>query len=174
MSEDANVRLLDLAGALLNALGHHGWSLGTAESLTGGMVAESITAVPGASASYAGGVVTYSDREKSALLGVPPALLEDHGAVSSEVAEAMARGCRDKLNVGVGLATTGVAGPASDDRGTPIGTVFVACTTPVSHVVERLMLDGDRHQIRVESTRAALRLAIRLIEGTPPEVKETG
>jgi len=174
MSEGTEDSLLTLAGVLLGALGQHGWSLGTAESLTGGMVAESITAVPGASASYAGGVISYTDQEKSALLGVPAGLLEDHGAVSAEAAEAMARGCREKLDVQVGLATTGVAGPASDDRGTPVGTVFVACATPAADVVERLMLDGDRHHIRVESVRAALRLAIRLMEDTPPGVEEAG
>jgi PncC family amidohydrolase len=118
-------------------------------------------------------VIGYTDREKTALLGVPAELLEERGAVSAEVAEAMAQGCRERLNVQVGLATTGVAGPASDDRGTPVGTVFVACTTPRACAVERLMLDGDRRHIRVESTRAALRLAIRLIETTSPGAEGT-
>jgi PncC family amidohydrolase len=165
--------LLLLAGALLKALAGRGWCLGTAESLTGGMVGAAITAVPGASVSYMGGIIGYTDCEKTALLGVPAELLEQHGAMSAEVAEAMARGCRERLNVQVGLATTGVAGPASDDRGTPVGTVFVACATARECTVARLLLDGDRRHIRVESTRAALRLAIRLIETPPPEVEET-
>ncbi|MCX6098336.1 MAG: CinA family protein [Caldiserica bacterium] len=173
MSLDTDEDLLLLAGALLNALAGRGWCLGTAESLTGGMVGEAITAVPGASVSYMGGVIGYTDRAKTALLGVPAELLEQRGAVSAEVAEAMAEGCRERLNVQVGLATTGVAGPASDDRGTPVGTVFVACATPWEYRVERLLLDGDRCHIRVESTRAALRLAIRLLEMTPPGVEET-
>jgi nicotinamide-nucleotide amidase len=172
MSEDANEDLLAVAGALLSVLAQRGWRLGTAESLTGGMVGAAITAVPGASVSYMGGVIGYTDREKTALLGVPAELLKQRGAVSAEVAEAMAQGCRERLNVQVGLATTGVAGPASDDRGTPVGTVFVACATPRACTVERLLLDGDRLHIRVESTRAALRLAIRLVAATLPGAEE--
>jgi PncC family amidohydrolase len=172
MSEDQGEDVLALAGVLLDSLARRGWSLGTAESLTGGMVAAAITAVPGASASYLGGVIGYADLEKTALLGVPTELLEQHGAVSAEVAEAMARGCTGRLDVEVGIATTGVAGPASDNRGTPVGTVFVACTTPRTHAVEQLHLVGDRRHIRVESTRAALRLAIRLLEITLPGAEE--
>jgi PncC family amidohydrolase len=173
MSEDSDEDLLAVAGTLLNVLAQRGWRLGTAESLTGGMVGAAITAVSGASVSYMGGVIGYTDREKTALLGVPTELLEQRGAVSAEVAEAMAQGCRERLNVQVGLATTGVAGPTSDDRGTPVGTVFVACATPRARTVERLLLDGDRRHIRVESTHAALRLAIRLIATTPPGAEET-
>lgn len=172
MSEDVDEDLLAVAGALLNVLAERGWCLGTAESLTGGMVGATITAVPGASLSYMGGVIGYTDREKTALLGVPAELLEQRGAVSAEVAEAMAQGCRERLDVQVGLVTTGVAGPASDDRGTPVGTVFVACATPRACTVERLLLDGDRRRIRVESTRAALRLAIRLTETAPSGAEE--
>ena len=172
MSKDLDEDLLVVAGTLLNLLAQHGWSLGTAESLTGGMVGQAITAVPGASASYAGGVISYNDREKTALLGVPAELLKEHGAVSAEVAEAMAQGCRERLNVQVGLATTGVAGPTSDDRSTSVGTVFVACATPRACTVERLLLDGDRCHIRIESTRAALRLAIRLVTAILPGAEE--
>jgi nicotinamide-nucleotide amidase len=136
------------------------------------MVGEAITAVPGASVSYMGGMISYTDREKTVLLGVPAELLEERGAVSAEVAEAMAQGCKERLNVQVGLATTGVAGPTSDDRGTPVGTVFVACATPRACTVERLLLDGDRRHIRVESTRAALRLAIRLVKTAPSGAEE--
>jgi PncC family amidohydrolase len=173
MSEDADEDLLAVVGALLNVLAQRSWCLGTAESLTGGMVGAAITAVSGASVSYMGGVIGYTDREKTALLGVPAELLEQRGAVSAEVAEAMAQGCRERLNVQVGLATTGVAGPAWDDTGTPVGTVFVACATPRACTVERLLLEGDRRHIRVESTRAALRLAVRLIATTPSGAEET-
>ena len=172
MSKDLDEDLLVVARALLNLLTQHGWSLGTAESLTGGMVGEAITAVPGASVSYMGGVISYTDREKTALLGVSAELLKQYGAVSAEVAEAMAQGCRERLNVQVGLAATGVAGPTLDDRGMPVGTVFVACATPRACTVERLLLDGNRRHIRVESTRAALRLAIRLVTATLPGAEE--
>src|SRR5450756_2934044 len=172
MSGGVDEDLLVVAGTVLKLLAQRGWCLGTAESITGGMVGEAITAVPGASMSYMGGVIGYTDREKTALLGVPAELLKQHGAVSAEVAEAMAQGCRERLNVQVGLATTGVAGPTSDDRGTPVGTVFVACATPRACTVERLLLDGDRRHIRVELTRAALRLAIRLVTATLPGAEE--
>jgi PncC family amidohydrolase len=153
-----------LAAQLLDAVAKRQWHLGTAESLTGGMLGETITAVPGASVSYVGGIVSYSDRAKTVLLGVPAEMLAEHGAVSAEVAQAMALGCRDKLDVQVALSTTGVAGPASDDRGTPVGTVFVACATAGSSVTERLLLAGERNHIRLESTRAVLELGIRLVE----------
>src|SRR5450830_1896620 len=172
MSEGVDEDLLVVAGTVLKLLAQRGWCLGTAESITGGMVGETITAVPGASVSYVGGVISYTDREKTALLGVPTELLKQRGAVSAEVAEAMAQGCRERLNVQVGLATTGVAGPTSDDRGTPVGTVFVACATPWACTVEQLLLDGDRRHIRVESTRAALRLAIRLVTAALPGAEE--
>ncbi len=159
---EADRDLYTLATGLLNAVVERHWHLGTAESLTGGMLGETITAVPGASASYAGGVVSYSDHMKSTLLGVPPEMLTVYGAVSAEVAQAMALGCRDKLEVQVALATTGVAGPARDDRGTAVGTVFVACVTPDSCVTKCLRLAGDRNHIRLESTRAALELGIHL------------
>lgn len=168
MSEGTQADAMALAAALLNALARRGWQLGTAESLTGGMVGAVVTAIPGASASYRGGVIVYVDWEKMALLGVPAALLEQCGAVSAEVAEAMAEGCRARLHVEVAIATTGIAGPASDDRQTPVGTVYVACATPEGTRVERLRLDGDRGVIRALSTRAALGLAVRLVEAGQP------
>jgi len=173
MSEDQGEDLLALAGELLDLLAQRGWCLGTAESLTGGMVGEAITAVPGASVSYVGGVIGYTDRAKTALLGVPAEVLKQRGAVSAEVAEAMAEGCRERLNVQVGLATTGIAGPASDDRGTPVGTVFVACAAPGGCAAERLCLVGDRGRIRALSTSVALKLAIRLVEMPASRVKQT-
>jgi len=166
MTEETEEHLVALATALLKALAKRGWHLGAAESLTGGMVGAAVTAVPGASAVYVGGVISYTDHEKTALLGVPVDLLEQRGAVSAEVAESMAEGCRERLHVEVAIATTGIAGPASDEKGTPIGTVFVACVRPGESRVERLKLIGDRSQIRVEATRAALMLALRLVEAT--------
>lgn len=156
--------LQGLASQLLSAVAKRRWRLGTAESLTGGMLGEMITAVPGASTSYVGGVVSYSDQTKMSLLGIPARILTEHGAVSGEVAQAMAQCCQDRLAVQLALATTGVAGPASDDRGTAVGTVFVSCATPGSCVTKCLRLTGDRQHIRLESTRAALELGIQLVE----------
>lgn len=169
MSWETEADLVASATALLKALVRRGWQLGTAESLTGGMLGVAVTAVPGASASYRGGVIAYTDAEKTALLGVPGQLLEQRGAVSAEIAEAMAEGCRERLQVEVAIATTGIAGPASDDRRTPVGTVYVACVTPKGTRVERLKLDGDRDVIRGLSTRAALGLAVHLVEEELPK-----
>lgn len=156
---------------MLKALEERGWRLGTAESLTGGMLGATVTTVPGASRCYVGGVISYADRAKVLLLGVGEDALAKHGAVSAEVAEAMAEGCRARLQVDVAIATTGIAGPASDERGTPVGTVFVAVVTPDVRRVERLMLAGSRHEIRAAATHEALRLALRLVEMTSkPEV----
>ncbi|MHB8072057.1 MAG: CinA family protein [Candidatus Cryosericum sp.] len=156
--------LEELAARLLKAVAKKRWHIGTAESLTGGMLGETITAVPGASVCYVGGIVSYSDHAKMVLLGVPTGVLSECGAVSAEVATAMAQGCRGRLAVQIALATTGVAGPTSNDRGTPVGTVFVACATAGSCVTRRLLLAGERNYIRLESTRAALELGIQLAE----------
>lgn len=157
---------------MLKALEECGWWLGTAESLTGGMLGAAVTAVPGASRCYVGGLISYEDRAKVLLLGVGEDALSEHGAVSAEVAETMAEGCRARLQVDVAIATTGIAGPASDERGTPVGTVFVAVVTPGARRVERLMLTGSRHEIRVAATHAALRLALRLVRmASEPEVR---
>lgn len=164
MIPDVCPDLQELASRLLSVVAKRKWRLGTAESLTGGMLGEMITSVPGSSECYAGGVVSYSDEAKTSLLGISARVLAEHGAVSGEVAQAMAQGCRDRLAVQLALATTGVAGPASDDRGTAVGTVFVACATPGSCVTKRLQLTGDRQRIRLESTRAALELGIQLVE----------
>jgi PncC family amidohydrolase len=164
MIQEVGADLEELAARLLKAVVKKQWRIGTAESLTGGMLGEMITAVPGASVCYVGGIVSYSDFAKMSLLGVPTGILSEHGAVSAEVATAMAQGCRDKLEVQVALATTGVAGPTSDDRGTPVGTVFVACATEDSCVTRRLLLAGERNHIRFESARAALELGIQLVE----------
>ncbi|MGB9666135.1 MAG: CinA family protein [Candidatus Cryosericum sp.] len=166
MNTEAESHLDVTAGALLKALAERGWRFGTAESLTGGMVGAAVTAVPGASRCYVGGIISYADRAKVLLLGVGEDVLSKHGAVSAEVAEAMAEGCRARLQVDVAIATTGIAGPASDERGTPVGTVFVAVVTPDARRVERLMLAGSRQEIRVAATHAALRLALRLVEMT--------
>ncbi len=113
------------AGAAIAALTARGQTIAVAESLTGGLVAAALTAVPGASAVVRGGVVAYATDLKAELLGVPADLLERYGAVHPEVAAAMAAGVRDRLRAGYGLATTGVAGP-DPAEGKPVGTVYIA------------------------------------------------
>lgn len=155
------------AERLLEILRRRGLSIATAESLTGGMVGMTLTQVPGASQAYAGGVVTYTDRIKHAILGVPQELLERCSAVSREVAASMAEGCRSLMNVDMSLATTGVAGPASDDRGAPVGRVFIACCLRGSTTVRQLTLSGNREEIRAASTEAVLELGLRMLQDEP-------
>ena len=144
------------------ALRAGGLTVGVAESLTGGLLAEWLTDQAGASATFRGGVVAYATPVKAAVLGVPPELLAARGAVDPEVALAMARGARAVLGAGVGVATTGVAGPDPQD-GQPVGTVFVAVSGPGSPAGERVeahRFAGDRAAIRVAAAVAALRLLL--------------
>lgn len=134
-------------------------SIAVAESLTGGLLAGALTDVPGASAVFRGGVVAYATELKAALLGVDRALLAAQGAVSAEVAGAMAAGVRDRLGAAVGAATTGVAGP-DPAEGKPAGTVYIAACAGEKTRVRRLALSGSRAAIRAETVREALGLVL--------------
>lgn len=134
-------------------------TVASAESLTGGLVAAALTAVPGASAAFRGGVVTYATDLKSAVLGVPDDLLAAHGAVHPEVAAAMAAGVRARLAATFGVATTGVAGPDPAD-GQPVGTVYIAVASGTRQAGSGLSLTGTRAQIRAGTVRAALSLLV--------------
>ncbi|MBL1067145.1 CinA family protein [Streptomyces sp. 7-21] len=148
-----------LAAQVLGLLADGGRTLAVAESLTGGLVAATLTAVPGASRSFLGSVTAYATSVKRHTLGVDAALLEERGAVDAEVARQMASGVRRLLGADWGLATTGVAGPSPQD-GQSVGTVFVAVSSSGTGgaVAQRLSLDGDRGQIRSASVRAVLAL----------------
>jgi nicotinamide-nucleotide amidase len=138
-------------------------TIGAAESCTGGLVSARLTSVPGSSDVFAGGLVTYDDRLKVDVLGVPSDLLERHGAVSAETAAAMAGGARRALGVDVGISVTGVAGPGGGTPEKPVGLVFVHVETPdVSHGVE-LHLPGNREAVRRRSAASALHLVRRLL-----------
>ena len=147
------------AAALLTRLGARGWTVATAESLTGGLVSASLISVPGASAVVRGAVVVYATDLKRSLLGVDAELLARVGAVDAEVARQMAEGVRTRLGADVGLATTGVAGPDPQD-GQPVGTVFVAVATPDRTRVAALSLAGSRHEIRAAAADAVIALAL--------------
>jgi nicotinamide-nucleotide amidase len=138
-------------------------TLATAESCTGGMVAERITSVPGASDVFAGSIVTYSDSSKHHLLGVSNELLERHGAVSAEVAAAMASGARMQLQSDVAVAVTGIAGPSGGSPEKPVGLVFVHGATPDGERGRALKLPGGRDEIRRRSTMVALHLVRTLL-----------
>jgi PncC family amidohydrolase len=139
-------------------------TLATAESCTGGMVASRITAVPGASDVFVGSVVAYSNALKEAGLGVPDELIGTHGAVSAEVAAAMAHGARERLGADVAVAVTGVAGPGGGTVEKPVGLVFVHAVGPDDEKSVRTELPGDREMIRGRATAASLHLVRRLLE----------
>lgn len=146
------------AAECVRRLGDGAATLATAESLTGGLVGGAITAVPGASAVYRGGVVAYATDLKNQLLGVDAGLLARAGAVDPEVARSMASGARTRLGADVGLATTGVAGPSPQD-GTAPGTVWVGVATRSSSwaVDASCAPVGDRTSVRQSAVLAALR-----------------
>jgi nicotinamide-nucleotide amidase len=156
----------DLAVQVLARLQAGGQTVAVAESLTGGLVAAALTDVPGASASFRGGVVAYATELKAALLGVEEGMLARHGAVYAPVAAAMAEGVRARLGATYGLATTGVAGPEPQD-GQPVGTTHIAVSAADDTVVRTIILTGDRHEIRTLTVEHALGLLLgRLREDT--------
>jgi nicotinamide-nucleotide amidase len=139
------------------------WTLGTAESCTGGLVSGRVTSVPGSSDVFTGGVVSYSDEVKKSELGVSPATLAEHGAVSAETAAEMAAGVRARLGVDVGVAVTGIAGPDGGTPEKPVGLVYLHAETPEGgHGIE-FSFPADRETIRTRATVAALHLVRRLL-----------
>jgi nicotinamide-nucleotide amidase len=154
----------ELAKAAVDALIARGETVATAESLTGGMVADAFVRVPGTSAVYRGGVIPYATLLKHELLGVDADLLEHKGPVDPDVALQMAAGVSGRLGASWGVSTTGVAGPEPQD-GVPPGVVYVAVVggPGATRRVERLDLPGDRVDVRRVSTEQALNLLVRAI-----------
>jgi competence/damage-inducible protein CinA-like protein len=146
-----------------------GLRLATAESCTGGMVAARLTGVPGSSAAFVGGVVAYADDVKQSELGVPEELLAEHGAVSAEVAAAMAEGARDRLGAEVAVAVTGIAGPGGGTPEKPVGRVHLHAAGPDGALARVLDLPGEREQIRVRAAVTALHLLRALLVGSLDE-----
>lgn len=141
---------------LAAALRGRGWRLATAESCTGGLIAAACTAVAGSSDWFERGFVTYSNAAKTEMLGVLPSLVDAHGAVSEEVALAMAGGALTHAPVQLALAVTGIAGPGGAVPGKPVGTVWLAWGTAAGLRAERLQLQGDRGTVRAATVHAAL------------------
>lgn len=140
----------------------------TAESCTGGLVAAACTDLAGSSAWFERGFVTYSNAAKVEMLGVPPALIEAHGAVSEQVARAMAEGAIAASSARYAVAVTGIAGPSGGSVGKPVGTVWLACAD--RHATTRVRLvraGGDRSAIRAHSVHAVLALLLESMESTP-------
>ncbi|OIU87989.1 CinA family protein [Microbacterium sp. AR7-10] len=155
------------AELLVAALRQRGWTLGVAESLTGGAVCSQVVSVPGASATLLGGVVAYATPVKHTLLGVDAALLAEHGAVHPDVAAQMAQGVRRAVAVDgrpadVGIGTTGIAGPDSPD-GQPVGTVHIGIASPDGVRSIPYRFEGTRAEIRERATVAALAEALAAV-----------
>lgn len=149
---------------LRQVLADKGRTFAAAESCTGGLIAKRITDVPGASAVFMGGVVSYTNEVKIRLLGVAPSLLDEYGAVSGPVAEAMARGVRRATDATYGVSVTGVAGPGKDDRGNEVGTVFVGLTDGTRTILHPLHLSGNREEIRQAAADYAFQALLHFIE----------
>ncbi|PYP89169.1 MAG: competence/damage-inducible protein A [Blastocatellia bacterium AA13] len=137
-------------------LAEKGHTIATAESCTGGLIAERITEVPGASRYFLGGVVSYTEDVKTKLLGVPQEMIERRGVVSGEVAEAMARGIKESTGATIGLSVTGIAGPGGGTVAVPVGSVYIGLSDDLVTSNRRLMLMGDRQLIRWRTSQAAL------------------
>ncbi len=159
---------MELARRLQDACLSRGIAVAAAESCTGGLVAHAITEVRGSSGYFAGGVVAYADATKRDVLGVPAAMLEAHGAVSAQVAVAMAEGVRTRLGTTIAVAVTGVAGPGGGTDAKPVGLVYVAVAGAGSPEVRRYQWAGDRTANKHASAMAALELLLARAEGVAP------
>jgi len=151
----------DLAAVVLALLRAHARTLAVAESCTGGLVGARLTAIPGASDVFVGGVVAYDNRIKRGLLGVPEPVLEAHGAVSEEAACAMVSGAQRAFDAWAAIAVTGIAGPSGGTPEKPVGTVWLAAAAGERVTTRRRVFPGDREEIRQRSAQAALDLLRR-------------
>ena len=148
----------DYASQVIHTL--QGKTLATAESCTGGGIGAAITSIPGSSKVYKGGIISYCNELKMTLLGVEQQLLDEYGAVSAPVAQAMAVGARTKLQADVAVSVTGLAGPGGDDFGNPVGTVYIGYSDEKQSFSRKFRISGDREYIREQAVRAALKLVL--------------
>ena len=147
-----------LSAKVLTAL--EGKRLATAESLTGGGIGQAITSVSGASAVFAGGIISYTNEVKNKVLGVPVEILDTCGAVSAPVAKAMAEGARRVTGADAAVSVTGLAGPDGDKFGNPVGTVFIGYADGQTAFAREYHFDGDRADVREQTICAALALVL--------------
>ena len=153
-----------LSAEVLKALA--GKRLATAESLTGGGIGQTLTSVSGASAVFAGGIISYTNEVKHNVLGVPVEILNTCGAVSAPVARAMAEGARRVIGADVAVTVTGLAGPDGDEFGNPVGTVFIGYADGHTAFAREYHFDGDRAAVREQTIEAALALILEAVNET--------
>lgn len=139
-----------------------GKTLVTAESLTGGGIGAALTAIPGSSAVYKGGVISYTNEVKHEILGVDQEILRRYGAVSMWTAGAMASGVRKLLKADVAVSVTGLAGPGGDEFGHEVGTVFIGFESQARAIAKKYRFSGDREAVRQQTIRAALKLILEM------------
>jgi len=157
----------DPAKRIIQLLTETGKTIVTAESCTGGMIAAALTDIPGASASFIGGYVTYSNLSKSRMIHVQARLIRDYGAVSNQVARAMADGARNTARADFAVAITGIAGPDGGSEKKPVGLVYVAVSSELATVViEHKFGDLGRMAVREASVKAALDLVVQVLTST--------
>ena len=139
------------------------WWIATAESCTGGLVAHTLTNIPGSSAYFRGGVVSYSNEVKMKVLGVKRETLEQYGAVSEQTAREMAEGVKNLMEVDVAVATTGIAGPGGGTPEKPVGLVYIGLATPEGVEVKRFLFNGDRLYNKEQFCNAALNMVLEYL-----------
>jgi len=162
------VDVASLEEVALRGLRERGLTLGTAESCTGGLIAKRMTDLPGSSAAFKGGIISYTNEVKTGVLGVSQNLLDEQGAVCADVAKAMAEGARRALSCDLAVSATGVAGPDSDERGNPVGLVYVALAAPNGSWVRKLTLAGlrnSRDRVRVMAANHGFDMVRRWLDG---------
>ena len=152
--------MMNLCSEVLRKL--QGKTLATAESCTGGGIGHALTAVPGSSEVYKGGIISYTNWVKEHLLGVDGKMLKRLGAVSAPVAEAMASGARKALQTDAAVSVTGLAGPGGDEYGNPVGTVYLGYCDQNQTISRKFCFEGDREKVREQSIREALKLILEM------------
>ena len=150
--------MMNLSSDVIKAL--QGRTLATAESCTGGGIGAALTAVPGSSAVYKGGIISYANEIKKNLLGVPAAMLAQYGAVSEPVAQAMAEGARKALQTDIAVSVTGLAGPGGDEYGNPVGTVFIGYADKTKSYAKEFHFAGNREDVRNQAIQAVLQMVL--------------
>lgn len=155
----------DILDKVSNLLKQKNYTVATAESCTGGLIAHTLTNISGSSDYFDRGIISYSNNAKIELLGVSEDILKEYGAVSEQVAKVMAEGVRTKSNVDIGIATTGIAGPTGGTNEKPVGLVYIGISTADNTVVKKFNFLGDRLQNKEETCNAALNMLLDILKG---------